>query len=98
VLLEDIPRTSLLVVSHGLKNDRLILTQNMINITYDPKTLEPIAGYCTFINARRILKRPNQLKLSDIAREIGVYPISKHDAFSDVWSTLAVLSYLKALE
>ena len=98
VLLEDIPRTSLLVVSHGLKNDRLVLTQNMINITYDPKTLEPIAGYCTFINARRILKRPNQLKLSDIAREIGVYPISKHDAFSDVWSTLAFLSYLKALE
>lgn len=98
VLLEGIPKNELLVVSHGLKNDRLVLSQNMINIMYDEKTLEPVAGYCTFTNARRILARQNQLKLSDLAREIGFYPISSHDAFSDVWSTLAVLSYLRAME
>lgn len=98
VLLKDVPRNDLLVVSHGLKNDRLVLSQNLINLIYDIETLEPIKGYCTFINARRLLERASQLKLSDISREIGVYPISKHDAFSDVWSTIAVFSYLRALE
>ena len=98
VLLVDVPRSDLLVVSHGLKNDLLVLEQNMINLKYDRNSLEPIHSYCTFTNARRILQRTNHLKLDDVARETGYYPTNGHDAFSDVWSTIAVFSFLKAME
>lgn len=98
VLLEDVPLSDLLVVSHGLKNDLIVLEHNMINLKYDKVSLEFINGYCTFTNARRILQRGNHLKLDDIARETGFYPVHRHDAFSDVWATVAVFSFLKAME
>lgn len=96
--LKDIPLSELLVVSHGLKNDRIVLDNNFINFKYDRLTMQPIDGYCTFNNARRILKRQDQLKLGDIAKECGFYPINEHNAYSDVWSTVAIFSYLRAME
>jgi DNA polymerase III alpha subunit (gram-positive type) len=87
VLLKDIPLDNLLVVSHGLKSDREILIKNYINLQYDPKTIKPIDGYCTFIHARKILKRATNLKLGDIARECGWYPDREHNAFNDAWTT-----------
>lgn len=71
VLLKDVPLDKLLVVSHGLKGDREMLLKNFINLSYDKTTIKAIDGYCTFVNARRILGRKDRLKLSDIAREAG---------------------------
>lgn len=78
----DIPLNDIMVISHGLRNDRLILAQNGINFTkFNDK---PIDGYCTFTNARRILGRENHLTLGDIAEEAGYYIHSAHNAFMDV--------------
>jgi hypothetical protein len=71
VFLKDIPLDKLLVVSHGLQSDREILIKNCINLQYDPKTIKPIDGYCTFTHARKILARKENLKLCDVAREAG---------------------------
>lgn len=82
-LLKDVDKTELLVVSHGLRNDRKVLLENFINLNYDSVTINPIDGYCTFNNARRILGRKNNLKLEDVAREACIYPDNSHNAFAD---------------
>lgn len=94
--LGNIPLNELLVITHGLKNDRLVMLENGLNLsTYDNK---PIDGYCTFTNARRILNRPNHLTLSDIAEEAGYYLHNAHNAYQDVWAEVAVFTYLKKIE
>lgn len=94
--LGDIPLNELLVVSHGLKNDRLVLIANRLNLnTYNDK---PIDGYCTFENARKILKRKEELTLSDIATECGYYLHHAHNAYNDVWANVAVFTYLRKVE
>ena len=56
--LADVPLNELKVISHGLKNDRIVLNGAGINLsTYNNK---PIDGYCTYINAKKI---PNILYL-----------------------------------
>jgi DNA polymerase III alpha subunit (gram-positive type) len=87
VLLKDIPLDDLLIVSHGLQSDREILIKNCINLQYDPKTIKPIDGYCTFTHARKILNRKENLKLCDVAREAGWYMDREHNAFNDAWAT-----------
>jgi len=91
-VLGEIDDKGILLVSHGLKNDRLVLMENDINLTTN------IDGYCTFTNARRILGRQNHLTLQDIAEESGYYLHNAHNAYSDVWATVAVYTYLKKLE
>lgn len=94
--LGDIPLNELLVITHGLKNDRLVMLENGLNLsTYDNK---PIDGYCTFTNARRILERTNHLTLNDIAEEAGYYLHNAHNAYQDVWAEVAVFTYLKKIE
>ena len=91
-VLGDVDDKELLVVSHGLKNDRLVLIENGIDLTTN------IDGYCTFTNARRILGRTNHLTLQDIASECGYYLHNAHNAYSDVWATVAVYTYIKKIE
>lgn len=91
-ILGNIPDKELLVVSHGLKNDRLVLMENDIDLTTN------IDGYCTFTNARRILGRSSQLTLQDIANESGYYLHNAHNAYNDVWATVAAYTYLKKIE
>ena len=57
-----------------------------------------VDGYCTFTNARRILGRQNELTLNDIAMECGYYLHNAHNAYNDVWATVAIYTYLKKLE
>ena len=100
--LADVDLSDALIISHGLKNDRLILTANGINLsnTTDPvrgKTV-PIDGYCTFNNGRRILGRENHLTAVDIANECGYYLHHAHNAFNDVWAEVAIFTYLKKIE
>lgn len=94
--LKDINLHDILIISHGLRNDRLMLLKNGINLsTYENK---PIDGYCTFTNARRILQRANHLTLSDVAEEAGYYIHSAHNAFMDTWAEVSVFTYLKKIE
>ena len=94
--LGDIPLDQLEVISHGLKNDRLILMENKINLSsFNDK---PIDGYCTFNNAKRILGRQNHLTLSELAEECGYYVHNAHNAFQDTWAEVAVFTYLRKLE
>lgn len=82
--LKDVPPEELLVISHGLKNDRLVLTNSGLNLTTYAENgqTKPIAGYCTFNNAKRILGRSLHLTATDVARDAGYYYIA-HNAFGD---------------
>lgn len=96
-LLKEVPLNKVELISHGLRNDRVILIENGINLSnIDGKA--PIDGYCTFKNARRILKRTTELSLNDLALELGFYMFAPHNAYNDVWATVAVFTYLKKLE
>ena len=96
----NIPLDRLEVISHGLKNDRLILLKNGINLSYYTKLDKQykIDGYCTFVNAKRILQRQEHLKLSDLCEECGYYLHNAHNAFSDVRGEVAVYTYLRKKE
>ena len=96
--LQGIPLNELEVISHGLRNDRMILQENGLNLSTQPSTGHPIDGYCTFNNARRLLKRQSSLTLSDVAREAGYYIHNAHNAYNDTWAEVAVFTYLKKLE
>ena len=94
--LKDVPLNELEIISHGLKNDRLVLFNSNINLsTYEHK---PIDGYCTYNNARRILKRAEHLTLTDLAEEAGYYLHSAHNAYNDVWAEVSVFTYLRKIE
>ena len=94
--LNNVPLNELQVISHGLKNDRIVLQNNGINLSnYNGK---PIDGYCTFNNAKRILNRVKNLKATDLAEECGYYLHNAHNAFNDVWAEVAIFTYLKKVE
>lgn len=99
--LYDIPKSDVEIISHGLKNDRLILRKNGINlsdyISEDGKT-RPVDGYCTFNNAKRILGRDYQLTVLDICEECGYYLHNPHNAYNDVWAEVSIFTYLKKME
>lgn len=88
--LEGIDKKELLLISHGLKNDLIVLEKAGLDIN--------IPGYCTFTNARRILERQNHLTLSDIAEEAGYYLHEAHNAFNDAWAEVSVFTYLRKIE
>lgn len=92
----DIDLKDVQIISHGLKNDRLILKENGLDLRHCGKY--PIDGYCTFNNAKRILKRENKLTALDIASECGYYLHAAHNAFNDVWAEVAIFTYLKKIE
>ena len=100
-VLKDIDMKDILIVSHGLKNDRLVLKENDINFNYyldtDGKT-KPVDGYCTFNNAKRILNRDKKLKLEDIAEEAGYYLSCAHNAYHDMWATISIFTFLKKID
>ena len=91
--LKDIPLNELLVISHGLRNDRLVMVDNGLNLSIVDGM--PIDGYCTFENARKILQRTYSLTLADLAEECGYYLHHAHNAYNDVWAEVAVFTYLK---
>ena len=94
--LRDIPLQETLVISHGLKNDRLIMLENGLNLSNING--QPIDGYCTFENARKILDRKDSLTLADISEECGYYLHHAHNAYNDAWAEVAVYTYLKKRE
>jgi len=86
----------LLFVSHGLTNDRITMENNGIDFyNIENKT---VSGFCTYNNAKRILKREKRLTLEEIANEAGLSLSHKHNALDDAWATIAVFSLLCKLD
>lgn len=96
--LANICLKDVLIISHGLKNDRLVLGMNDINLTTTADGKGPIDGYCTFNNAKKILMREKHLSAQDLAEECGYYLHHAHNAYNDVWAEVAIFTYLKKLE
>lgn len=88
--LKNIPLNQMLLISHGLKNDRIVLDKAGLNTNSK--------GYCTFVNARRILERQDNLSLEAIATEAGYYLHHAHNAFNDVWAEVSIFTFLKKIE
>ena len=95
--LADVDLDDICIIGHGLKNDRLVLIENGIELTHKSNG-QPIDGYCTFNNAKRILNRQNHLTLADLTNESGYYLHHAHNAYNDVWAEVAIYTYLKKVE
>ena len=87
----------LLVVSHGLYNDRQIMLDNGVDM-YLNSNEEEIIGICSYKMAKRILDRDKHLTLKDVAMDAGLFLSNDHNAFDDAWATVAVFSLLNKLE
>lgn len=95
--LDGVDLNKVCLIGHGLKNDRLVLEYNGVGLTHKENG-QPIDGYCTFNNARRILERQNHLTLADLAEECGYYLHHAHNAYNDVWAEVAIYTYLRKIE
>lgn len=93
----DIEDDELLVVSHGITNDRRILFDNGIDLYLD-KNEKDIQGVCTYNAAKRLLKRDKKLTLTDVAAESGIFLSNGHNAFEDAWATVSVFCLMCKLE
>ena len=93
----DIEDDQLLVVSHGITNDRRILLDNGIDLYVD-KNEKDIEGICTYNAAKRLLKRDKKLTLTDVAAESGIFLSNGHNAFEDAWATISVFCLVCKLE
>jgi len=88
---------NLVVVSHGLYNDRKTMADNGIDMYFNAEE-EEIAGSCTYSAAKRLLGRDKKLTLADVAQDAGVFLSNQHNAFDDAWATIAVYSLMCKLE
>ena len=88
---------SLVLVSHGLTNDRQTMLNNDIDF-YINKNNEVIDGLCTYNAAKRLLGREKKLSLEDVAADAGIFLSNGHNAFDDAWATISVFSLLCKLE
>lgn len=100
-VLGDISMKDIMIISHGLRNDRLVLNRNGINLSQyaDEKGIwRPVDGYCTFNNAKRILNRNDHASATDLANQFGYYLHNAHNAYNDVWSEVVIFTTLKKIE
>ncbi len=81
----------ILFVSHGTKQDIKVLRQSGV---YDWES----TAWCTFNNAKRLLKREKGFSLGHLCNEVGFFVEDTHDAFEDAKNTIVVFQYLKTLE
>jgi len=93
----EIEEEDLLVVSHGLYNDRQTLLNNDIDLYVDPQGRE-IEGLCTYNAAKNLLNRDKKLKLEDVAADAGIFLGNNHNAFDDAWATVSVFCLMRKLE
>lgn len=90
-MFKDIDPEDTIFVSHGTQADRKVLKNSGV-------AFHPSHSYCTYKNAKRILKRENKVSLSDVAEEAGFMLKNKHSADADAWATVVAFSFLRKLE
>jgi DNA polymerase III epsilon subunit-like protein len=95
--LTEIEEDDLLVVSHGLHNDRQTLLNNEVDLYLDSQGRE-IEGMCTYNAAKRLLNREKKLRLEDVAADAGIFLGNNHNAFDDAWATVSVFCLMCKLE
>lgn len=93
----DVGDNELLIVSHGIYNDRQTLLNNDVDFYVD-KNGKEIQGICTYNAARRLLKRDKDLTLTDIAAESGIFLSNGHNSFNDAMATISVFCLMCKLE
>lgn len=93
-LLKDIDKTKLLLVSHGITNDLIVLIKNGIDI----RGGKDADLFCTFTKSKKIFKKERGYGLETMAMEALYYQIDAHNALDDAMATLSLLSYLKWME
>lgn len=93
----DFPAGEILVVSHGLINDRMTLLNNGINFYFD-KDENEIIGHCTYNAAKEIFNRDKKLSLQDISLESGIFLGNDHSAFHDAIATISVFCLVCKLD
>lgn len=91
-LLAAITSQPSLLVSHGIKNDLLILDKNGF------AWKDAAKHYCTYTSAKRLLHRGSNLTLKDVAQEDGYFIYNEHNAYADVWGLLHAFCYLNEKE
>lgn len=91
-IFEEVEPKEVLLVSHGVKNDRKVLKKAGIKFL-------PEHSYCTYKNSKKLLGRKKNLKLQDVANESGFFIGDKsHDAFADAWATTSVFCFLTKIK
>lgn len=90
-IFEGIDPDDVLFVSHGTRNDRRVLRKAGVKFL-------PGHSFCTYKNAKKLLKREKGLKLEDIAAEASFQLNGSHNAYYDAVATATALSLLKKLE
>lgn len=93
-LLQNVDKKSLLLCSHGITNDLIVLNRNGIDIRGE----KDAELYCTFTKSKKIFKKERGFGLESMAMEACYYQIDAHNALDDALATLSLLSYLKWME
>lgn len=88
--LEGLNHSKTMLVSHGVKQDAMLLLNADIHI-------HKMDRYCTYNNAKRILNREDNLKLAALCKEAGFFS-KEHDAYEDSINVLHVFSNLRLIE
>ena len=94
----NINTNSILVTSHGVKNDLRVLYENGISLSHDDWYYYDLDSYCTHNHSQKALGRNSRLGLDDVAREGNFINAVPHNAFVDAWATLIAFCYLKEKE
>lgn len=85
--LEPFDPDDVLVVSHGIYQDSLVLRDNGFDI-------EDYEHWCTYNMAKWVLDRDDHLTLNDICAEMGYSMLFPHNAYADALANVFVYSFL----
>ena len=86
----DVNKT--LLVGHGIDNDMRLLAEHEFCLS------RFCNKYDTYKQAKKILKRKNNLTLADIAAEDGYFMFNEHNAYADIWGLLHAFVFLNREE
>ena len=81
----------MLVLSHGIHQDSIILKENGFSI-------DEYEHWCTYNMSKWVVGRDTHLTLSDLLKEFGIIPVGEHNAYADSLNTLLLFSVLLKLD
>lgn len=87
----DFTFDDVLVVSHGIHQDSLLMKEFGFNI-------DNYEHWCTYNHSKWVLEREHDLSLTDILEEGGLLPVGEHNAYADALATINVLAFLLKME
>lgn len=91
-ILGELDPAATLIVGHDIKNDLSILKENNIDFTQFSNY------YCTYQMAKKLLNQKSNLNLKSLAANGCYYSFNEHNAYADIWATLAAFCWLNKVE